>query len=121
MENANKVLNNNTTLRVFGRNNPLREEIPPVADMNQAEIRAKQWMLSYEKDNDGIIRKNKSQQPLTKEEERQIGNLYKPTALTNVSEYNGSTKKAFENSSKQVNSVDPPVADLSNFYMQTRK
>jgi hypothetical protein len=59
-ENANNIINNNTNLRLFERNNPIRNDIQPILDQNVAGIKPKQWMLSYVEDNPGILKRNKS-------------------------------------------------------------
>ncbi len=60
LENRNKILNNNTSLRVFDRNNPANGEIKPHLDQNVAGIRPKEYFLSYDVDNPGIINQTKS-------------------------------------------------------------
>lgn len=60
-ENINKILNNNTSLRIFDRHNPARPDIKPLLNQNIAGIRPKECFLTYEADNPGILKRNKSQ------------------------------------------------------------
>ncbi|CDW83255.1 UNKNOWN [Stylonychia lemnae] len=60
-DNTNHVINNNTFLRVFDRNNPIDDKVKPILDQNVAGIRPKEAFLTYKEDNKGIIRRNKSQ------------------------------------------------------------
>ena len=55
------MLNNNTALRLFHRNNPAENEVKPLLNQNEALRKPKDKLLNYDVENPGVLRKNKSQ------------------------------------------------------------
>mmetsp|Transcript_16363 Transcript_16363/g.15700 ORF Transcript_16363/g.15700 Transcript_16363/m.15700 type:complete len:115 (-) Transcript_16363:770-1114(-) len=59
-ENRNRVINNNTSLRIFNVNQEVSTDFHPFTDVNIEGNKPMPSMISYKAENNGILKKNRS-------------------------------------------------------------